>query len=319
MICLSIVIPAYNVGPYIARCIDSCLAQDIDYGAYEILVIDDGCTDDTISVVRGYAARHANIRIVSQRNAGLGAARNAGIENARGAYIWFVDADDSIRRNTVSALCETATRQQLDILCFDICPVTGGIAAGALPAQPEHSGRVFSGTDFIAKVNMPPSACTALYRKEFLKARSLKFTPGLLHEDFEFTPRAYCLAQRISYLNVCAYNYLVRDESIMTAPGRRRQKARDMLRICDSLYDFSKRHLAEGTEARKAMTGKINFAFSQSLRNYSPDVFSLDEYRRKPYYPLDVSVEGERKWRLKYRLANLSLPLYLLVHKWVKR
>ena len=166
---------------------------------------------------------------------------------------------------------------------------------------------------------MPPSACTALYRTEFLKAHSLKFTPGLLHEDFEFTPRAYCLTQRISYVNVCAYYYLVREESIMTAQSKRRQKASDMLRICDALYNFAKQNLAEGSEAHKAMTRKINFAFSQSLRNYSPDVFSLDEYRRKPYYPLDVSVEGERKWRLKYRLANLSLPLYLLVHKWVKR
>ena len=319
MLKLSIVIPAYNVEKYIANCIESCLRQDIPQNEYELVVINDGSSDGTMQIAQAYAAKYGNLRIVEQENAGLSVARNAGTAQARGEYIWFVDSDDTIKANVLGFLTKTAIDDHLDILCFDISPIAKGASAGIFPGQPEQSGRIFSGTDFITKVDMPPSACTALYRTEFLKAHSLKFTPGLLHEDFEFTPRAYCLAQRISYVNVCAYYYLVREESIMTAQSKRRQKASDMLRICDALYNFAKQHLAEGSEAHKAMTRKINFAFSQSLRNYSPDVFSLDEYRRKPYYPLDVSVEGERKWRLKYRLANLSLPLYLLVHKWVKR
>lgn len=319
MLKLSIVIPAYNVEKYITNCIESCFYQDIDKNEFELLVIDDGSTDQTSSIIQKYAKQYGNIRYIKQEHGGAGAARNLGINNAKGTYIWFVDSDDEIEKHVISSLVENAFQQNLDVLCFDIEVIENNLSAGRYPHQHNTKNTIYTGTEFITRVNMPPSACPALFRSEFLRENDLLFITGYVYEDYDFTLRAYCLAKRIAYLSIPAYRYLVRKESVMTSSKNRNNKAQAMLRVCDSLYDFSEKHLAADTDARKTLTRKINFAFSQSLRNYSPDVFSLDEYRRKPYYPLDVSVEGELKWRLKYRLANLSLRLYLLIHKWVKR
>ena len=93
---LSFIIPLYNAGRFISMALDSIFAVDIDGDEYEVIVIDDGSTDDGAEVVKEYAARHDNLRLIQQENNGASAARNRGIEEARGEFIWFVDADDRI-------------------------------------------------------------------------------------------------------------------------------------------------------------------------------------------------------------------------------
>ena len=319
MIKLSIVIPVYNVEPYVGRCIESCQNQDLPHDEYELLIINDGSQDGSMDVVRQYARRHENIRIIEQENAGLSSARNHGIKEAKGEYVWFIDSDDDINKNVLKTLVDAAWSQQLDALCFDINVMEEGILTCTYPNHQHKNLHLYDGMRFIADVAMPPSSCVALYRKDFLIQNRLFFKEGIVHEDQEFTPRAYCLAKRIAYVNVPAYNYWVRSGSIMTSPEKRAKKAKDLLVICDSIYQFTKEHIEEGSAAYNTMIGKINFAFSQSLRNYTKGVSTIKEYKEKPYYPLDISVEGEKRNRWKYRLINYSIPIYLLMHKMFKR
>ena len=93
---LSFVIPLYNAGQFISSCLDSIFVVALDKGEYEVIVIDDGSTDGGAEVVKEYAAKHGNLRLIQQENSGASAARNCGIEEARGEFIWFVDADDRI-------------------------------------------------------------------------------------------------------------------------------------------------------------------------------------------------------------------------------
>lgn len=93
---LSFVIPLYNAGQYIPSCLDSIFAVSLDTCEYEVIVIDDGSTDGGADVVKEYATKHDNLRLIQQENSGASAARNRGIEEARGDFIWFVDADDRI-------------------------------------------------------------------------------------------------------------------------------------------------------------------------------------------------------------------------------
>ena len=318
MIYLSIIIPVYNVEKYVGRCIESCLKQDLPYDEYELLIVNDGSSDGSMEVVRQYAQRYDNIRIVEQENAGLSAARNTGIKEAKGKYLWFVDSDDDIKANVLKQLVYNADHQYLDVLCFGI-NVIKEKEAYIYNIYAEKEKLVYGGLLFVSRVIMPASACVALYRREFLLSNNLCFKVGIVHEDQEFTPRAYCLAKRISYISVPAYNYWVRSGSIMTSPEKRAKKAKDLLVICDSLYQFTKEHIEEGTAAYKTMIGKINFAFSQSLRNYTKGASTIAEYKEKPYYPLDISVEVEKRNRRKYRLINFSIPLYLLAHKLLKK
>lgn len=318
MIYLSIIIPVYNVEKYIGRCIESCLKQDLPRDEYELLIVNDGSQDGSMDVVIKFVSQHNNIRIIEQENAGLSAARNTGIKEAKGEYLWFVDSDDDIKADILKQLVYKAYSKRLDVLCFGINVIKENETC-VYSIYAEKEDFVYDGVNYISKVIMPASACVALYRRKFLLDNDLCFKVGVVHEDQEFTPRVYCMAKRISYINVPAYNYWVRNGSIMTSPEKRAKKAKDLLLICDSLYRFTKEHIEEGTPAYNTMIGKINFAFSQSLRNYTKGVSTIAEYREKPYYPLDISVEGERRVRWKYRLINFSIPLYLLVHRMLKR
>ena len=92
---LSIVIPVYNVEKYVSECLDSCLEQNVDITDYEIIIVNDGSTDNSANLINLYA-KQSNIIIINQENLGLSAARNAGIKIAKGEYIWIVDSDDWI-------------------------------------------------------------------------------------------------------------------------------------------------------------------------------------------------------------------------------
>ena len=121
---LSIIVPVYNVAPYLRKCVDSLLAQD--YFDYEIILVDDGSTDDSGAICDEYASpshitHHPShiIRVIHQKNAGLSAARNTGIGAAHGQYVMFVDSDDYLCPNVIGTLMSQVEREQLDVLRFD--------------------------------------------------------------------------------------------------------------------------------------------------------------------------------------------------------
>lgn len=93
---ISTIIPLYNAEKYIARCLDSILAQDMDAGKLEIIVVDDGSTDGGAAIVDRYATKHSDIRLIKQANGGVSSARNRGLKEASGDYVHFVDADDAL-------------------------------------------------------------------------------------------------------------------------------------------------------------------------------------------------------------------------------
>ena len=98
----SIVLPIYNVERYLQRCLDSVLGQT--YKNYEVIMVDDGSTDNCPAICDNYAARDTRIKVIHKQNAGLGMARNTGIENATGDYICFFDSDDFVATNLLE-LC----------------------------------------------------------------------------------------------------------------------------------------------------------------------------------------------------------------------
>lgn len=93
---LSIIIPAFNVEGYIGKCLNSIYSQDISETEYEIIVVDDGSTDNTLQVVQQICSLHSNLRMIHKTNGGVGSARNAGLEASKGDFALFVDADDWI-------------------------------------------------------------------------------------------------------------------------------------------------------------------------------------------------------------------------------
>ena len=112
---VSIIIPVYNVEPFLARCLDSVVGQTLR--GIEIICVDDGSPDRSIDILNRYAAQDDRIRIISQENRGLGGARNRGFDAATGEFILFVDSDDWIDPAYCERLYEAAREAVLDVCC----------------------------------------------------------------------------------------------------------------------------------------------------------------------------------------------------------
>lgn len=314
---ISIIIPVYDVEQYIGKCLDSCLNQDLPKDEYEIVVVDDGSPDNSSRIVEGYMKKFSNIRLIHRENGGLSAARNTGLREAKGAYVWFVDSDDWIEPNILNSICNLVVEDSLDVLCFNLQLVFPDGRKNPYCIQYDDSKKVLSGGDFLSEVTMPPAAWAAIFKKDYLVENKLQFYEGILHEDQEFTPRAYCLAKRILYIDKIFYNYNQREGSIMKSKQKKR-KCENLLTVADSLFNFANNKLEKGTKEYDVILGKVAFAFSQSLTYYDKDYFSINIYTQKPYYPLSVHHLTNKKEKIKYKLLNISLKLYLMIYKYIK-
>lgn len=315
---LSLIIPVYNVEQWVGRCLESCLNQDITKDDYEIIVVNDGSPDCSVERVQEVQTAQivqegkTNIRIIDRENGGLSVARNTGLKEANGEYVWFVDSDDWIEPNVLRNLLEEINKHHLDVLGFNLYRSYPDGKKDNYPISFEEDRRVYRGEEFICKVGMPPAAWAAIYRRDFIIKNNLLFMEGILHEDQEFTPRAYYLAERIEYTNQWIYNYFQREGSIMKSRNTEK-KCKDLLTVADSLFEFMQKNINHESNAYCVFQDKINFAFSQSLAYYNREITPLSVYKNKPYFPLTG------KLNRKYRLMNISLRLYLLIYKIAKR
>ncbi|MCI6444102.1 MAG: glycosyltransferase [Clostridia bacterium] len=103
---LSIIVPVYNVENYLDDCLKSLTSQDLSNERYEIVCVDDGSTDGSLLILKDYAEKFPNIRIIEKLNGGVSSARNEGIKNANGEYIWFIDSDDCIRSDCLGQVAD---------------------------------------------------------------------------------------------------------------------------------------------------------------------------------------------------------------------
>ena len=110
---ISVIVPVYNVKPYLRRCVDSVLHQT--YRNLEILLVDDGSTDASGAICDEYAAQEGRVTAVHQKNGGLSAARNTGLERAKGTYLCFVDSDDFLDSRMLETLCRDLQEQDADV------------------------------------------------------------------------------------------------------------------------------------------------------------------------------------------------------------
>ena len=117
MVNVSVIIPVYNVEKYLARCLDTVLAQSFD-GDFEVICVNDGSTDFSPKILEAYAKSDSRIRVINRVNGGLSSARNVGMSVAKGDYFLFVDSDDWISTNTIEVLYKNATENNSDIVLF---------------------------------------------------------------------------------------------------------------------------------------------------------------------------------------------------------
>lgn len=311
---LSIIIPVYNVGRLLDKCLGSIYNKGLEDDAFEVIVVDDASPSFEIEkeIVGKYAKIHNNLVVLRHaKNKGLSASRNTGLSHAHGEYAWFVDSDDSINAVFVQSLLDNAISLCLDVLCFgfrmveeDSMKCTDCVIEGV-------EGRVFPGPEFLIDVPVQVMAWSAIFRRQFLIDNDLYFMEGILHEDQEFTPRAYSLANRILYMPLPVYNYLQRSGSIMKSINPK--KIKDLITICRRLWDFSLKNTMENSELRFFFVNRISFLYSQSLRNMA--ICGFENYSDLPFYPLSINRFLTLREKLQYTLINVNVKLYVFIKR----
>lgn len=231
---ISLIIPMYMAELYIDKCLNSCVKQNLSSKDYEIIVVDDGCTDSSLSIVEKFASTESNILIISQKNKGLSSARNTGLKYAKGDYVWFIDSDDTIRFNCLASIVEQCKNKKLDILA--ICAANIIENREIRRFSYDKCNDVVTGGYVLEHNYMQHCVPFSIYRRKFLEEHSLKFYHGIFHEDSEFSPRAYFYAKKVWFYNEVCYLVTINPNSITRTFNPK--KGIDCLKVAISLDNF---------------------------------------------------------------------------------
>lgn len=216
---VSVLIPVYNVEKYLERCLDSILKQTLT--KIEIICVNDGSTDNSLSILKEYQKKDSRIIIVNKENGGLPSARNAGLDRAEGKYVGFVDSDDYIEPNMFQKLYETAESEKSEVV---IC------GANIFPENPKASGWLYDclspqykkiegnkADTLFFDVSATPFLWRTLIKRELIEKNHLRLREDImLGEDKAFQCKVYPLADSITMIPDKLYNYFwYREGSLM--------------------------------------------------------------------------------------------------------
>lgn len=219
MILLSIIVPVYNIENYITRCIESLLNQGFSQNEYEIILINDGSTDNSEQICLHYATLYNNIIFKSQINQGVSAARNSGLEMARGKYICFVDGDDYLISNGLSTVFYNYTsKDNPDITIYQRYIIKNHLDHPTENKSPKGE-KTFEGNgqNYILKNGLIFNITTTIFKKSFLTENNLKFSNYTIAEDFLFFTSALFLNPTVISTSYNIYRYIMHGNSIITA------------------------------------------------------------------------------------------------------
>ena len=315
---LSIIVPIYNVALYLRKCVDSLFAQDIS--DYEIILVDDGSTDDSGAIADELVdafrlsplASRLKMRVIHQSNSGLSEARNTGTREAKGQYILFVDSDDYLQPNTLGTLLEQAERDNLDVFRFRYQNVKeNGEAFAPYKDMTNYNDYSVTATDGLTFLNERMS--TQCYAWQFVvKAEIVRqelFTPSIYFEDTDWTPRMLLRAKRVASTELVVYNYLWREGSITLSQkdiAKMRKQLDDKLNILAKLNQLgntvSDRRWFDGMISGLVINivGIIASTFYSERKRYIQQIKALNILPITTYH---IAPRAQRK----VKLINLSI------------
>lgn len=202
---ISAIVPVYNSEKYVSRCIDSILAQT--YSDWELILVDDGSMDNSLSILREYEKQDSRIKVIHQSNAGPGIARNTGIEHASGDYIIFVDSDDRVGENYFNLL----SRKTEDVIFIDADLVDEDFCL----LKEEHMSpyQSLSKDDFLrrqmtGKINW--GGCRKAVKKELLLDNRVRFSNHKIGEEAIYSFQILWNAKSYSFIKGSVYEYVNR-------------------------------------------------------------------------------------------------------------
>lgn len=204
---ISIIIPVYNTDKYLERCLSSVTNQT--YQNIEIIIVDDGSTDKSPTIIKKYVKKDPRVKVINQENSGQGSARNRGIDSANGEYIMFVDSDDYVCKNFCQAAYESVWMNHTEIAIFDI-NVGTRVPYTRLTFNKLNCGCITKEEALSTTINASFSV-NKIYKSTLFK--NIRYPLNILYEDIFTTYKLINTANSISYIKKPLYYYVQRDNS----------------------------------------------------------------------------------------------------------
>ena len=239
---VSVIVPIYNTSKLLEKCVNSIVRQSISFDNIELILVNDGSTDDSEDVIKKLIKEYPSIKYFYKENGGQGSARNLGLKKATGEFISFVDSDDYIDTNMYEDLYNIAIKDNLDIVTCDYSFV-------------KNSTKKYCSFKFLEDevnnfltMNMGP--CNMIIRNSFLKEINFSFPTDISYEDIAVIPSLALYTKKIFHLEKSLYNYYIRDDSSMHKK-KYSNKLEDIFKAIDILYnkwlelDKEKKHYPE--------------------------------------------------------------------------
>ena len=253
---ISIIVPVYNVEKYLNKCIESIINQT--YKNLEIILIDDGSTDNSGEICDEYRNKDKRIIVIHKKNGGLSDARNVGIDNANGKYISFIDSDDYVEENYIELLYNTINQYDADMSIAshkviyekNIIDRSTGKKFCAAPKKILEMLLYDNGID--------TSAWGKLYKRELFK--DIKFPKGRLFEDSATTYKLIDKSKKIAVYSKPVYNYIIRNNSISNEKFS--EKKLDLITSTKEMTEYIK---TKYPELNKACNRRLMYAYLSTL------------------------------------------------------
>lgn len=212
---VSVIVPVYNVEKWLSRCIDSILGQT--YIDFEVLLIDDGSNDRSGSLCDEYAEKDSRVRVFHKPNGGVSSARNLGLENARGEWIAFCDADDYVSPQYLENLYKAAVAPDIDLVFnYAIVDCNGKAEKETYPEKDIHLNELselFLHNDLIWHT----STWSKLFKRSIIDSQNLRYIEDVhIGEDALFLFNYILNCRRIKVICTCDYHYIIRNTDSLT-------------------------------------------------------------------------------------------------------
>lgn len=236
---ISIIIPIYNVESYLKECLDSILNQTLR--DIEVICVNDGSTDSSLSILEKYKNMDDRIIIVDQENQGISIARNNGLACARGKYIEFIDSDDYLfSNNYLESLYNACEKYDADIAVAGIVRGNEKLQSVILKIESE-----ISSSDYAEKLRIcdVPNSCyvnNKLVKRTALISSGLSFPPRTVYEDVHYTYRLLYYMDKLVGVPDVIYFYRKRPKSLITKKNKKYEQ--DFLVGQENMYKFFEEH-----------------------------------------------------------------------------
>ena len=242
---VSIIVPVYNVEPYIEACIRSVMQQSYA-GEIECIIVDDCGSDNSMAIVESLIKEtksKISFNVIHhERNRGLSAARNTGMTVAKGDYYYFLDSDDALTADCIQKLSEPLCNNWYDIVVGDLIIDGGDESSGELKLRlPDNT--ILHGLEIIkySRKYWNSMAQNKLYRAEFLKSSNLAFLEGIVHEDDLWSFQVACMADTLCVVRKPTYVYRVKQNGII-ATTKQKVKSQCLAIIVKEMRNFTTYH-----------------------------------------------------------------------------